>query len=696
MQIDSPDRIRNLAVVGHNGTGKTTLVSALLLTSGVATRLNKVEDGNTVTDYDTEEIERTISIGVATAFAPWRRHKVNLIDCPGYGIFQSEIQSGLRVADTALVCVDGASGIEVLTERVWKLAEEMELPVCFHLTRMDRERADLGSVTNAIQKRFGRNALPVQLAIGREADFTALVDLVNEKVLRFEAGGKGTGSEEAISEELADEVREWRTKLVEAVAESDDELMEKFFEEGTLSIDELVVGLRAAIANRQIFPITVGSALRGVGSSALLDTVVDLLPSPMARGTYPATNVAGEDIPVQPDPAGPASALIFKTTNDPTGGRVSFLRVVNGTLQADSTYWNPREESTERLGTLSAMQGKSGASVSAAVCGDIVGVAKLKISNTGDTLCTREQPVRLGWIQLPPPAMSFAAEPKSKGDEEKIGESVRRLMDEDIALKASRDAQTGEFLLSGTGQLHAEITVAKLKTRYKVHVILHPPKVPYREALRKKAEGRGRHKKQSGGRGQFADCTITIEPLPRGEEFEFVDEIFGGSIPQNFRPAVGKGIQESAASGYSTDYPVVDFRVRLQDGQYHDVDSSELAFKIAGSLAFKDAMSRAKPVLIEPVMQVEINTSEEFMGDIMSDLSQRRGKPQGMDSGEDGSQSIKAIVPMAEMLDYAPALRSMTQGRSSFTMAYSHYEELPKLQQDKLIAEYRRAKEASG
>jgi len=692
MQVDSPDKLRNVAVVGHNDTGKTTVVSSMLYTSGETTRLNKVEDGNTTTDYDHEEIERGISIGVSAAYAGWQRRKINLFDCPGYGIFQSEIQSGLRVADAALLCVDAASGVEVMTERVWKIAEELNLPVLIHLTKMDRERADLLEATQSLQKRFGRAAMPVQLAIGKEHGFEGVVDLIGEKAYRFKIDGDGKATEGSVPEDMTAEVEEWRIQLIEAVAESDDDLMEKFFEDGTLSNEDLHQGLKAAVAARKIFPITAGSALHGVGTSTLLDTLVDFAPSPLERGVYPAFNIAGEQVDIELGPGGPVSAILFKTLNEPSSGRVSMLRIVTGTLKADSSYWNPRLEEYERLGALSLLQGKTGPAIPEAVCGDIVGVAKLKISNTGDTLCTKESPIRLGWIEIPPPAMSFAVEPKSKGDDEKIGEAVHRLIDEDIALKAGRDEQTGEFLLSGSGQLHVEIAVAKLHSRYKVDVILHPPKVPYREAIRRKAEGHGRHKKQSGGRGQFADCRITIEPLPRGEAFDFVDEIFGGSIPQNYRPAVSKGIQEVASAGYSANYPVVDFRVRLQDGQYHDVDSSELAFKIAGSLAFKDAMTRANPVLLEPMMQVAIQTSEDFMGEIMSDLSQRRGKPQGMDAMDDGTQSIKALVPMAEMLDYAPALRSMTQGRSSFTMSYSHYEELPKMVQDKLIAEYKRKK----
>ena len=691
MQVDTPDKIRNVAVVGHNDTGKTTLVSAALFGSGVTTRLNKVEDGNAVTDFDAEEIGRSISIGTAVAFAPWKQHKINLIDCPGYGIFQSEIQSGMQVADAAIICIDAASGVEVMTERVWQIAKERGLPVSFQLTKMDRERAEFFSTAESLQKKFGRGALPVQLPLGKEGGFDGIVDLVHEKAYRFKKDGDGKGTEEAIPEELVPIVEEWRTKLVEAVAESDEDLMEKFFDEGTLAGDELHRGLRAAIANREIFPITMSSAVHGIGISTTLDSIVDILPSPLDRGDFPATNVAGEPNDVAVDLAGPVAALIFKTINDPHSGRISLLRVVSGKLESDCTTWNVRAEENERLGHLQLMQGKTGKATDAAICGDIVGVAKLKISNTGDTLCTRTAPVHVTWIDLPPPAMSFAVEPKSKGDDERIGEAVQRVMDEDIALKSGRDAQTGEYLLSGTGQLHVEINVAKLRKRFKVDVILHPPKVPYREAIRRRAEGHGRHKKQSGGRGQFADCSITMEPLSRGEEFEFVDEIFGGSIPTNYRPAVAKGIKEAAAMGYSANYPVVDFRVRLQDGQYHDVDSSEMAFKIAGSIAFKDAMAKASPVLIEPMMKVEIVTSEEFTGDIMSDLSQRRGKPQGMDV-QDGTQTIKAVVPMAEMLDYATALRSMTQGRASFTMTYSHYEELPKLVQDKVIRDYEREK----
>ncbi len=693
MKVDSVDRLRNVAIVGHNDTGKTTLVSALLYTSGVTTRLNKVEDGNTLTDFDPEEIARSISISLSAVYAPWRHHKVNIIDCPGLPMFSSEIRSGIRVADAVGLCIDGSSGIQVSTNRLWKTCEEMEQPVALIATRMDRERADFDTLVLSLREKFGRGVLPLFLPIGQESEFSGVVDLLSEKALTFTRDGNGKADEGPVPEDLSEAVADWRSQIVEAVAESDDELMEQFFEEGTLTSEELAEGLRKAIATRQIFPVMATAAGHGIGTSAVLDAFVDLFPSPQDRVPFPATNIAGEATEVELSPDAPASALIFKTNNDPFSGRVSLLRVVSGTLNSDSTFWNSRAEEAERVGHLLHIQGKQGENVDRAICGDIVAVAKLKISNTGDTLCDKAAPVKLAFPVAPTPAISFAVEPKSKGDDEKIGEAVHRLMDEDIALHAGRDEQTGEYLLSGAGQLHVEIAVAKLHSRFKVDVILHPPKVPYREAIRRPAQGHGRHKKQSGGRGQFADCRISLEPLPRGEEFEFIDEIFGGAIPQNYRPAVEKGIREAAELGYSTSFPVVDLRVRLQDGQYHDVDSSEMAFKIAGSLAFKDAMSRAAPVLLEPMMQVEISLSEEYTGDVMSDLSQRRGRPQGMDALDGGHQVIKALVPMAEMLDYSPALTSMTQGRASFTMNYSHYEEMPANIQQQVIAANKRHEE---
>ena len=692
MQMENPVNIRTLALVGHNDTGKTTLVSALLYTGGVATRLGKVEDGNAPTDFDPEEQKRGISIGLGTAFVPWQQHKVNLIDCPGYGIFFAEARAGMRAADAALLCVDAISGAKVMTERAWKFAGEIGLPVLVNLTKMDRERADLDQTLEGLQKLFSRSILPVQLPIGKEQDFSGVIDLVHQKAYTFDRDGNGQGKAIDIPADLAERVNEARAQLIEAVAESDDQLLEIFFEEGSLSQEQLEQGLRRAVLGRKIFPLTISSALHGLGCSTLLDSLLELAPNPLDRGTFPATNVGGDAIETPVSADGPFSALVFKTLNDPFTGKLTLFRVVSGTLSTDTGLWNTRSEEAEKINSLFHLQGKQTSPTPRLVAGDIGAIAKLKHTATGDTLSTRDNPVRLAWIFVREPAMSFAIEPKSKGDEEKISEAVHRLMEEDITLHSGRDPETGEYLLSGTGEQHIEIAVEKLKSRFKVEVILHPPKVPYRETIRKQADGHGRHKKQTGGRGQFADCKIKIEPLERGQDFEFVDQIFGGSIPQNYRPAVEKGIQESRHRGYLAGYPVVDFRVRLLDGQYHDVDSSEMAFKIAGSLAFKDAMEKAGPTLIEPMMQVEINTSEEFMGDIMGDLSQRRGRPQGMEvQGE--QQVIKAVVPLAEMLDYARALRAMTQGRSTFHMEMSHYEEVPRPVQEKIIAEAKRHKE---
>jgi elongation factor G len=689
MQVDSPQKLRNVAVAGHNDTGKTTLVSALLYAGGVTNRLLRVEDGNTLTDFDREEVERKISIGLAPCFVPWQQHKVNLIDCPGYHIFLSETQAGLRAADAALLAVSGVSGVEVNTEKVWSCAAEIGLPVMLNLTKMDRERADFDRALGSVQRAFGRSVLPVQLPIGSEQGFAGVVDLVRQKVYRFTRDGNGKAAPtdlEAETEQSRAVAEEARGRLIEAVAETDDRLMEIFFEQGSLTQDDLEAGLRRAIARRQIFPLTLSAGAHGIGPSALLDALVAYLPSPADRTPFPAANVGGEPVELTGDPAGPLAALVFKTLSDPFTGKISILRVVSGTLPSDSTVYNSRTEENERLGNLLALQGKSGTAVPRLIAGDVGGVAKLKATATGDTLTSRERPLRAGWIEIAEPAMAFAVEPKAKGDEEKIGEALARLMEEDLSLRAGRDAESHEHLLSGASQQHIEIAVAKLRHRYHVDVILHPPKVHYRETIQRPAEGHGRHKKQTGGRGQFADCKIAIEPLPRGEEFTFVDQIFGGAIPQNFRPAVEKGIQEARRRGFLAGYPVVDFKVRLLDGQYHDVDSSELAFKIAGSLAFKEAMAKASPVLLEPVMKVEVTTSEEFMGEIMGDLSHRRGRPQGMES-KNGTHVIRAQVPMAEMLDYARVLGAMTQGRSSFHMEFSHYEEVPRQVQEKIVAE---------
>ncbi len=692
MQVDSPGQIRNLALAGHGDTGKTTLASALLYTSGVANRLNRVEDGSTTTDFDSEEIERGMSISLSTCFAPWQKHKVNLIDTPGSGIFGVEIRAGIRAADTTLLLINAVGGVEVMTERIWNFSAQINQPTALHLNKMDRENADFSKTLENLRSNLDRAIVPLQIPIGKEENFAGVVDLVTQKAYRFATDGDGKGAEEAIPSDLTEAVEEARNQLMEAIAETDEALLDAYFEAGKLTQEQLTAGLRKAILKRRIFPLTLGAALHGIGSSALLDTVLAYLPSPTDRGTYPATNVGGDEIEQSTAADSPTAALVFKTINDPFSGKITLLRVISGELTSDSVVYNSRAEETEKIGQLQDLQGKVGTPTAKLIAGDIGAIAKLKHSASGDTLCGKDKPVKLGWIEIRPAAVSYAIEPKSKGDEEKISDALHRLMDEDLGLTTSRDARTGEVLLSGSGQLHVEIAVAKLASRYKVEVILHPPKVPYRETIKRAADGHGRHKKQSGGRGQFGDCKIKMEPLTNGEEFEWADEIFGGSIPQSFRPAVEKGIHEARARGYLAGFPVAGFKVSLLDGQYHDVDSSEMAFKVAGSLAFKDAMSRAMPTLLEPIMSVEIRTTDEFMGDIMGDLSQRRGRPLGMDT-EGAKQIIKATIPMAEMLDYSQALRSITQGRSRFTMEFSHYDEVPKQIQQKIIAEAQRAKE---
>jgi elongation factor G len=692
MQVESPDKIRNIALAGHNDTGKTTLASALLYTSGAMNRMGRVEEKTAPTDFDPEEHARGISLGTAVCFAPWKQHKINVIDCPGYGIFFTETMAGMRVADCALLCVSAVSGVQVTTEKVWDFAAELDQPVLFHLTKMDRERADFERAVGALQERFGRGAAPVQYPLGKEAQFAGIVDLVTLKAHVYDRDGTGKAKEVGLPPEIAREVEVWRSKLVEAVAETDDGLMERFFETGTLPHEDMVQGLHRAIRERKIFPVTMSSGLHGIGTGSLLDDFIDLAPSPAERTSIAATTMGGDPIELKVDPAAPAAALVFKTLSDPFTGKVNIFRVMTGTVSAESTLWNARAEEPEKLAHVTELQGKQAANVQKLIAGDIGAVAKLKLTHSGDTLCAKEKPVRLPWIHVPEAAMAFAIEPKSKGDEEKIGDSLSRLMEEDPALHYGRDPATGEFQLSGTGQLHVEIAVAKLKSRFHVEVILHPPKVPYRETILRPAEGHGRHKKQSGGRGQFADCRIKIEPTERGTDFEFIDEIFGGAIPHNYRPAVEKGILEVRQRGFLAGYPMVDFRVRLTDGQYHEVDSSELAFKIAGSLAYKDAMANARPTILEPIMKVEIQTSEEFMGDVMSDLAQRRGRPHGMEA-KNGGHAVSASVPMAEMLTYAAALRAMTQGRSTFHMEFDHYEEAPRPVQEKIIAEAAKKKQ---
>ena len=692
MKVYSGSEIRNVALAGHNDTGKTTLVSQLLFNAGAVTRLGKIEDGTTVTDFDPDEIDRKHSISAAVAFVEWKETKVNLLDTPGFGIFAMESKGALRVADAAAIVVSGVTGVEVTTERVWKFADEFALPRLVIVNKMDRERASVTRTLDALTKKFGKNVVPIQLPLGEEKDFTGIIDLVAMKACVF-SGDSGKYETTEIPAKYAEEAGQWRERLIEKVAEGDDKLMERFFEQGGLSQEELIDGLKREVLHREIYPVLFASALHNIGGQAILDAFVSLLPSPDEAKTIEGKDKKGETLTFERRAEAFPAALVFKTFSDPFSGRVSLFRVFSGTMKSDTAYVNTSRDHEERVGKLQVLQGKTQIPVAELKAGDIGAVAKLKDTFTGDTLAAKDHQIVIKHIDYPEAAISFAVEPKARGDEDKLGTAVARIIEEDPTIRFARDMQTKEFLLSGQGQLHVEIIVSKLKKKYGVDVILHPPKVPYRETITKPADAHGRHKKQSGGHGQFADCKITVEPLPRGADFEFVDEIFGGSIPRQYIPAVEKGIQDARVKGFLAGYPMVDFRVRLKDGQYHDVDSSEMAFKIAGSLAYQQAMEQARPTLLEPIMHVDINAPAEYVGDLMGDLNSRRGRVEGVDA-EGDAQTVKARVPLAEMLTYGSTLRSITQGRGSFHMEFSHYEEVPRNLQEKIITESKKAKEA--
>jgi len=687
MKIFSAPALRNVAVVGHNTVGKTTLVAAMLHAAGTTTRPGRIDEGTCPTDFDGEEIERQISISLACAHAIHREVKVNFLDAPGYGIFSPEAHAAVAAADAVLIVLDAVSGVEVQTDKVWKFAAQFGRPVIFVVNRMDRERASFDRVIDALRKKYGRTVVPLQIPIGEEKGFRGTVDLVRMEGHLVENGQRKDGP---IPEELAPRAREEHEKLVEMVAEGDDTLMEKFFSQGTLDEADLLPGSKHEIAARKIFPVFCASSSLGIGVRRILDACVDLFPSPEGSRVE-GTGKDGKPVEVLCDEKAHAVAQVFKTVSDPFAGRISYMRVRAGHFQSDGTYWNSTKSIPERFSGLFLPQGKEHVNVPEARAGDIVAVAKLKETETGDSLTTKDHPVVLPKLLVPEASIAYAIEPKAKGDEDKISTALHKLIEEDPSLRFQRDEETKEFHLAGASQLHVEIAVARLKKRYGVEVILHPPKVPYRETITRRAEAHGRHKKQTGGHGQFADCKIKVEPLPRGSDFEFVDEIYGGAIPRNYIPAVEKGIQDARKKGYLAGYPMVDFRVILIDGQYHDVDSSELAFKIAGALAYKDAMEKARPTLLEPVMNVEVNAPNEYVGDLMGDLSSRRGKVEGMESGEDETV-IRAQVPMSEMLTYGAQLRSITQGRGTFHLEFDHYSEVPHSVQEKIIAQSKAGK----
>jgi elongation factor G len=682
--------IRNVALVGHGHSGKTSLAAAILYLTGATNRLTRVDEGNTITDFDDEEIQRKLTISTAVAYAEWNKVKVNLFDTPGFNIFMNDTRAALVAADAALLVVDGVAGVEVVTEKTWGFCEEEQLPRAFVVNKLDRERSDFNRSVESIHNAFGRSAVPIQLPIGAERDFKGVVDLVRMKAYTYELDGSGKGVEGDIPADLADAAAKAHEALVEMIAEGNDALMEEFFAEGTLPPEHLIDGLRQAVRERRIFPVLCASALHNMGTDLILSFIADYFPEPAARGPAKG-DVNGERVERPMTDSEPVSAFVFKTVADPFAGRVSFFKVISGVLKNDANINNMRTGGVERLSHIGIPMGKSITPVTELRAGDIGAVAKLKDTLTGDTLADKSAPITYPPVQLQEPSLAYAIAAKTRQDEDRMGNAVQRILEEDPSLRFYRDPQTKEFLLAGNGQQHVEIICSRLKKRYGVDVELRAPKIPYRETIRGRAEVQGRHKKQTGGHGQFGDCWIRMEPLPRGAKFEFVNDIFGGAIPRQYIPAVEKGIVEAAEKGYLAGYPVVDFKVTVFDGSYHDVDSSEMSFKLAARKAFKAAMEQAKPALLEPIMNVQVEAPVEFAGDLMGDMNSRRGRISGMET-KGGMQIIRAQAPLAEMLTYQNDLTSMTQGRGSFTMEFDHYDFVPQQQAEKIIAAAKAAK----
>lgn len=687
MKAFTTDNIRNLAVIGHGDAGKTQLVSSLLHVAGTPGRWGKVDEGTTVTDYDEDSIERKISLNNNFAHAEYQDTKINLIDTPGYAAFVSHARPALRVADCALVVVDGVHGIEVQTEKTWNYANEFMLPRFMVINKLDKENADFAHALETAADSFARSIVPFTLPIGNQVNFRGIIDVVHQKAYEFDEDGKARGI--AIPSEEKALLDSTRERLIEIVAESDDALMEQYFENGTLPEEDIVPNLAKAIAKSKLCPVYAVSATNLIGLQILLDHIVEFAPNPAtheAEYGFKDYDMKGDRVSRKYSNDEPFSAYVFRTIADPFAGRINVMKVVSGKISNDATVYNSTHDTVERLGALHVISGKTLDKVNEAATGDIIAVVKLKDTQTGDTLCDKANPIVYPPVEYPEAAIAFAIEPKSRADEDKISTALHKILEEDPSLHFDRDPQTKEFILSGSGQLHIETVVKKLEQRYHVEVTLHPPKVPYKETITQQVEVQGRHKKQSGGRGQFGDCKVIFEPLDRGAGFEWVDKIFGGSVPQNFRPAIEKGIIEAAAGGAVAGYPLVDFKVTLIDGSYHAVDSDEHSFRAAGRKAFRNAIDKAKPTLLEPIMDVEVFTPQEVSGDIMGDLNSRRGRVAGMEM-RGKQQVIKAKVPLAEMLDYQSKLNSVTQARGSYHMQFSHYDPLPGNLAQKVIDE---------
>ena len=693
MAVAELEKLRNFGILGQGGSGKTSLGEAMLFAAGATQRLGKVQDGTSVLDHEPEEIKHRVSISTAFHSLSWKKFPMTLIDTPGYAAFLADSINSMRGFSGAVFVLNPVVGIRVESERLWEKANENRVSRLLFVSKMDHEQGDVEGRIAPMLEALECKGVYLQMPLGAEMNFKGVVDLITMKACIYE-GDTGKFVEAEIPSELRSAADEWRQKMVEDVCETDDQLLEKFLDGQDLSTEELKKAIREGTRERKIFPILFGSPLRQIGIAQLLDAVADYLPSPLDEGEAEGRNPANaEPIKRAADPTAPFSAYVFKTVIDPFAGKLSIMRVMSGKIAPDVTCYVPSRQVKEKMGHIFRLEGKKQEAVKDAVAGEIIAAAKFKEIATGDTLCDEKAPIVYEGAAHFAPNISFALEPKSKADEDKLPQGLHRIMEEDQTIAMHRDEETRDFILSGMGQQHIEIIVEKLKRKYGAEVILKAPKVPYKETIRASASAQGRLKKQTGGRGQFGDTWLKVEPLPPGKGFEFVDQIVGGAIPRNYIPAVEKGVREAMAGGYLAGYQMVDVRVTLYDGSYHDVDSSDMAFKIAASMGFKNAVEKAKPVLLEPIMNTEIAVPDECMGDVIGDLNSRRGKVLGMDT-KGHTQVIKSRVPMSEVLKYAPDLRSITSGRGEFHMEFSHYEELPAHLAEKVIKETKASKAA--
>ena len=692
------DKVRTLAIAGHGDTGKTSLTEAMLYDAKMITRLGKIEQGNTVSDYDPKETKRGITINSSLAYLNWKNSTFNIIDTPGYLDFIIDTKSTLSVVDSALIVVCGVSGVEVQTEKVWDYTEEFNLPTAFFINKMDRERADFERTSEMIKQSFGQNAVPVQLPIGSEESFEGVVDLLKMKAFYFQVDveGKSQFEERDIPEELKEKVNEFRQKMIEAVAEFDDEILMKYLDGEELSQEEVLSCLKGGMIGRKVFPVLCGSATKNIGIELLLDFIKDYFPSPVDLPDITVTDLKEQqEIKLKRSATeSPFSAKVFKTVADPYVGNLTYFRVYSGELNSDSHVYNATHDIENKVAKIYRMQGKEQDAIEKISPGGIGAIAKLKKTNTGDTLCDKEHPISFPKIDFPEPIMKLAISPLRKGDEDKLSIAINRIVEEEPTIQVYRDDDTGETIIAGMGESHLDVVIETMETKFGVEIEKSTPKVGYKETIRKKVQAEGKYKKQSGGRGQYGHCFVEFEPLPRGKGFEFIDKIVGGVIPKQYRPAVEKGIIESMQKGVVAGYPTVDIQATLYDGSYHTVDSSEMAFKVAGSLAFKKGAGQADPILLEPIYELAVIIPKDYMGDIIGDLNSKRGKIMGMDESEKGKQIIRAQVPQAEIFKYSIDLRSITQGRGTFTMKFSHFEEVPSQIAQEIIEQAKREEEA--